>query len=68
MKSKKNTDILGNCETNTQYNYNKMALLSALLNGDKVTILDDGEEYKPIINALGVDCTIEKSTNSDLSK
>ena len=63
MKSEKNTTILGGCETNTQYNYNKMALLSAKLRGTKVTILDDDEEYKSISDALGVEYVIEKSTN-----
>jgi len=63
MKNEKNTIILGGCETNTQYNYNRTALLSAMLNGTKVTILDDGEEYKSISDALGVEYEIKKSTN-----
>ena len=42
-----------NTETN-KYNYNKFAMMKAVMEGKKIIIVDDGEEYKTISSKLGV--------------
>ena len=40
-------------------NYNRMAILSEMLNGRKLVVMDNGEEYKSLRDAMETDNNIK---------
>lgn len=48
--------------TNTENAYNRMRIMQAALEGKKIVLMDDGEEYKSIGHALGVTIETKQTT------